>query len=107
MMPSPDEYDVNTFLKRAESMSWLDLVTESHREFRNLQNLRITPKHPLYALKSKIDYYTSFLGEFCFMISQLRRPAGMTDEQFQQTRSVLESLVEKKQLKANLLEMYR
>jgi hypothetical protein len=106
-MLSPDEYNVDAFLKRVEKMSWLDLVTESHREFRNLQNFRITPWHPLYAQKSKIDYYTNFLGEFCFLIGQLSRPAGMSEEQFQQTRPVLESLVENNHLKANVLDKYR
>jgi hypothetical protein len=103
----PEEYSVDAFLKRAEGMSWADLVAESHRLFRSLQNLRLTPRHHLYPYKSRIDYYIEFLGEFCFLISQLHRPAGMSEEQFKLTRPVLESLVEKNQLEQTVLNIYK
>ena len=100
------DYSIEDFLKNAKGKSWGTLVKESHLEFRNLQNLRITPKHPLFRSKSRIEYYRDFLGEFCFLIGQLHKPAGMPDDLFRRTRPVLESLVERNELPPKVLEIY-
>jgi len=101
-----DSYSIEDFLESAKGKSWRALVQESHQEFRNLQKLRITPKHHLFRFKSRIEYYTDFLGEFCFLISQLHKPAGMSDDLFWRTRPILESLVERKELPSKVLEIY-
>jgi hypothetical protein len=101
-----DSYSIEDFLENAKGKSWGTLVKESHQEFRNLQKLRITPTHPLFRSKSSIEYYKDFLGEFCFLISQLHKPAGMPDDQFRRTRQVLESLVERNELPPKVLEIY-
>jgi hypothetical protein len=100
------DYSIEEFLERAKRKPRHELVWESHSEFRSLQNLRITPKHPLFRHKFRIEYYKDFLGEFCFLIGQLQRPAGMSEELFRRTRPVLESLVERNELPPKVLEIY-
>jgi len=101
-----DNYSVEDFLQRAKNKSLGQLIVDSHQEYRVLQQLYITPKHSLYKYKDRIEHYSKFVGEFCFFICQLQKPAGMSDLQFRQTRPVLEALVERKELLPTVLAIY-
>ena|ERR1700761_6385306 len=101
-----DDYSIRAFIEKAKQMSWGNLVAYSHKEYRALQNLKLTPRNPLWGHKSRIEHYIHFVGEFCFLISQFARPAGMTNEEFQTTKEVIESLVARNEIKQDVLNMY-
>lgn len=102
-----DEYSVRAFIEKAKQMGRGELIIFSHNEFRALQNLRLTPSNPLWGQKSRVEHYIHFVGEFCFLISQLARPAGMTDEEFQSTKEVIEPLVTRNEIKRDVLSLCR
>ena len=102
-----DTYSIERFLKEAQNKSWLDLVIYAEEENRRLKQLNITPKHVLFSQKDRVEYYRRFVGEFCFLIGQCIRPAGMPDDQFKRTRPLIEALVDSGQLKPEALAMYQ
>lgn len=97
-----DKFDIDKFLKNQEGKDYLDILTSCHQEHTWLNNIKPKDRDEQYYWQK----YYSFLGGFTFLLSQGIKPASMNDDDFMSIKPIIKSLVDKKQLKPEMLDLF-
>jgi hypothetical protein len=103
------QYDFNKFLNSIGNFNFAEVVIEAEKEVTVVDNA-LSPGRGRKGLDKQVKYeagkYRALLGGFLFLLTQGGKPGGVWDEDFQSFRPVIEKLVEKGQLKSNILSLF-
>jgi hypothetical protein len=96
-------FDVADFLKKIENISWIEMIKAAESELKSLPSFdAIDFKGSRYALSE----YDNFLGAFIFLLRNSVKPATIRESDFELTKPVIQKLVDKGNLKAEVLNIY-
>lgn len=103
------QYNFPAYLNSISNLDYFEMIREASREATFVESALspgrgrkgIDKQHEDEAIK-----YRSLLGAFVFFLRYGIKPTGITDEDFQSFRPVIEKLVGKGQLKSTILSLF-
>ena len=99
-------YNLDKFLNQIKNLDYLDLLTSLNNEISNVESIKIPRKNQY---KRNIEYlqikYISDLKGLGFLLSQGIKPATIDNNTLLKFKPILKELIDKKQLKATILNL--
>jgi hypothetical protein len=100
------KFEIEEFIEKAIKKDFANLFIDCEKELNWLKNLRVTKNSPLKGMEWKIVGYRDFIHEFTFLLHNSIKPAGMKNADFVLTKPIMEALVQKGQVKPEVLAIY-
>jgi hypothetical protein len=102
------QYDIDLFIEEACKMTLIELRVLCDKTHRNLSTIRVSRKPEDKGREYAIQEYKSFVHELAFMLQHSNtKPFSMQEEHFQKSKRIFESLVERKQLGTEFLDIFK
>ena len=102
-------YDFQAFLDSISDLDYLGMIKEAECEAMAVDHA-LSPGRGRKGIDKQHKYeaakYREIQGRFLFFLRYGIKPSGITDEDFQSFRPVIEKLVEKGQLKSTILSLW-
>ncbi|HXL57541.1 MAG TPA: hypothetical protein VN958_14855 [Chitinophagaceae bacterium] len=99
-------YDINKFISEAKTKTYIELIEYCEDKLNWLDKIRFSKKSPLKDKEYEIKKYHDFIHEYLFFLRSGIKPAGMRKEDFEMTKEITTELVNKKNLKEEILKVY-
>ena len=100
-------YDLDELLTRMVGKDYLDILREAEQEAnaveRGLHGLRGAPKRR----EQGGGVYLNKIGQFLFFMRHGIKPLGVYEEDFQRYMPIIQSLVDRGQMKPEALDIFR
>jgi len=100
-------YDFDAFLEKMAELDYLDIIAAAEQAGTSAEK-SATGGHKgvVQARKMGALDYSRQIGAFLFFVRYGQKPAGVNDEEFKKYLVVVRPLVQKKQLKPGVLELF-
>lgn len=105
-MRNSEIYNIDNFIKKAKEMELSELNHFCQKELGELDGIKFTIKSPFKEFESEMKRYKKFIHEFSFILINGKRPLNMPKDDFTKTKIIIESLIEKKCFKIEILSIY-
>ena len=103
------EYNFQTFLNSISDLDYPEIIMEAEREAMAVER-GLSPGKGIKGIDKQYQYkaikFRELLGAFLFFLRYGKKPAGVSDWDFQSFRPVIEKLVEKGQRKSTILSLF-
>ncbi len=100
------EYDFNDFLERMSKENHWDILKKAEQEGSNVERSSFGVKGCVDRRKRGSVEYSRKIGEFLFFMRNGIRPSSISDMDFLKYKKVLENLVDKDQMKPEVLLIF-
>lgn len=100
-------YDFDRFLEKMAALDYFKLLKEAEHEAELVDD---STRKVSGAAKNRADgavEYVIKIGAFLYFMKHFQRPSNTPDEDFKKYRKVVEVLVEKEQLKPEVMRWFR
>jgi hypothetical protein len=100
------DFNIDDFIAEAKTKTWLELIAHCEKQLNWLDNITFSKKSPFKEKEYQVRRYRDFIGEYLFFLRSGIKPAGMREDDFQRTKEITLELVNKKNLKEDVLKVY-
>lgn len=100
------DFKIDDFIREAKTKAWLELIEHCEKQLNWLDKISFSKKSPYKEREYEILKYRDFIGEYLFFLRYGIKPGGMKDADFQRTKEITVELVNKKNLKEDVLKVY-
>jgi hypothetical protein len=100
------DFNIDKFIAEAKTKTWFELIQHCESQLNWLDKISFSPKSPYKEREYEILKYRDFIGEYLFFLRSGIKPAGMKEADFQRTKEITIELVNKKNLKEDILKVY-
>jgi len=99
-------YDFDEFLKRMVNLDYLDILLQADAECGCVEQSSYRVRGAPRRRKMGSGEYAKRIKDFLFFMRYGIRPGGASDSEFQSYRPVVETLVQKGQMKPEALQVF-